>query len=167
MLGSHGVGSKRQPYEESIRVPFLIRGPGIVAAGRNVDALFGAIDIFPTLCGLAGIPVPEACMGQDFSPWMGGGKGPEPASQFTMHISKKHSSGGDRHPAPLFRGIRTPRYTYAIYPDRPWCLFDNREDPYQMHNRLDDPVLAKVRRQCEAMLKDHLKRANDPLKWPA
>ena len=166
MLGSHGVGSKRQPYEESIRVPFIIRWPGTIPAGQKVDALFGSIDIMPTLCSMAGPPVPETCMGQDFSAWLRGGKGPEPESRLIMHISKKNASGGDRHPAPIFRGIRTGRHTYAVYADRPWCLFDNQEDPYQMTNLIDDPSKAKLRGELEGLMRDWLRHAEDPFRIP-
>jgi len=166
MLGSHGVGGKRQPYEESIKVPFIIRWPGVIPAGRKADSLFGTIDIMPSLCGLAGIPVPESCSGQDFSPTMRGGKGPEPASQFIMHISKKHASGGDKHPAPIFRGVTTGRYTYAVYPNRPWCLFDNTADPFQKKNLVEDPDKTEVREEMGAMLAQWLKKAEDPFVIP-
>ncbi len=166
MLGSHGVGSKRQPYEESIRVPFLVRWPAAIPPGTKPEALFGTIDIMPSLCGLAGILIPRTCVGQDFSPTMRGRKGPEPTSQFIMHISKKHASRGDKHPAPLFRGVTTGRYTYAVYPDRPWCLFDNREDPYQMHNLIDDPAKAGIRKQLCTILAEWLTKAEDPFVIP-
>ena len=71
------------------------------------------------------------------------------------------------HPAPLFRGVRTARYTYAVYPDRPWCLFDNHEDPYQLKNLIDDPGKAKIRRELRAMTAEWLKKANDPFVMPA
>ncbi len=167
MLRSQGVGGKRQPYEESIKAPFIVRWPGVTPPGRKVDALFGTIDIMPSICALAGARAPDTCMGQDFSPWMRGQRGPQPASQFIMHISKKHASGGERHPAPIFRGVRTPRYTYAVYPDRPWCLFDNREDPYQKKNLINDPGKAGVRKELRAMLKEWLKKAEDPFIVPA
>ncbi len=167
MLGSHSVGGKRQPYEESIRVPFLVRWPGHVPAGRRIEALFGAIDIFPTLCALAGMKPPVACDGEDFSGWLAaGGHGPSPGSQLIMHIAKEHASGGRRHPAPLFRGVTTGRWTYALYPDRPWCLFDNRNDPYQLDNRIADPGLSKVRRQLREMLDRWLRKARDPIQLP-
>ena len=54
MGGSQGVGGKRQPFEESIRVPFLVRYPGVIAPGRKDDALLGAIDIAPTTGWLGG-----------------------------------------------------------------------------------------------------------------
>ncbi len=167
MLGSHQVGGKRQPFEESIRVPFIIRWPGKIPAGVRNDALFGSIDLMPTVCALAGIPVPESCEGQDFSPHLlGKPGGPRPASQFIMHIQKKHASHGEQHPAPLFRGVRTERYTYAVYPDRPWCLFDNLQDPYQLHNLIDEPSLKDLRTELHRELTDWMKRAHDPCPLP-
>jgi len=166
MLGSHGVGGKRQPYEESIKTPFIVRWPKGVPAGRTCDALFGAIDIMPSVCALAGLPAPESCSGQDFSSTMRGQQGPEPESQFIMHICKKHASGGEKHPAPLFRGVTTGRYTYALYPDRPWCLFDNEADPYQQHNLIADPAHAPLRDRLRATLAAWLKKAEDPFRMP-
>ncbi|NQT87651.1 hypothetical protein HQ560_12850, partial [bacterium] len=89
-----------------------------------------------------------------------------PESQFIMHISKKHASGGDKHPAPLFRGVTTGRYTYAVYPDRPWCLFDNAKDPQQLENLIDDPAHAAVRTRCRALLATWLEAADDPFEIP-
>ena len=162
MLGSHGVGGKRQPYEESIKTPFIVRWPRVVAAGQTIKSLFGTIDIMPSLCAIAGIPIPRTCSGQDFSPTMRGEKGPEPESQFIMHISKRHASGGQRHPAPLFRGVTTERYTYALYPGRPWCLFDNQNDPYQLRNLMEDPAHKNVCERMRSMLAQWLKKAEDP-----
>jgi len=167
MLGSHGVGSKRQPYEESIRVPFCIRWPRVISPGNTSDVLFGSIDIMPTLCGLAGIPAPDTCEGQDFSGIMRGDQGPDPEAQFIMHISKNNASGGQRHPAPLFRGLRTRRYTYAVYPDRPWCLFDNEEDPFQLNNLIDDPGKASLIKELDKTLRDFMRKAEDPLVLPS
>jgi len=166
MLGSQGVGGKRQPYEESVRVPFLVRWPRAVPAGRKVGSLLGTIDVMPTVCALAGLPVPTTCQGLDFSAALRGGKGPEPASQFLMHISKKHASGGERHPAPIFRGVTTGRHTYAVYPDRPWCLFDHGDDPCQLKNLIDEPSKAPVRAELRAMLAEWLRKADDPFKLP-
>jgi arylsulfatase A-like enzyme len=166
MLGSHGIGSKRQPYEESIRVPLIIRWPEEIPRGRKSDALVGAIDLMPTLCGLAALDVPQSCQGQDLAGLVRGATIRGPESQFLMHISKKNASGGDSHPAPIFRGVRTARYTYAVYPDKPWCLFDNETDPYQLNNRLDDPALADVRREHHQMLVKWLRAADDDFEPP-
>ena len=63
MLGTHNRTGKRLPHDESCRVPFVVRVPG-APTGRRTDTLLGAIDIFPTVCGLAGVPVPEGCVGR-------------------------------------------------------------------------------------------------------
>jgi len=162
MMGSHGLGGKRQPYEESIRVPFLIRWPGVIPAGQKVDALFGAIDIFPTLCGIAGVAPGGSCSGSDYSPWLRGQKGPDPDAQFLMHICKKGASGGENHPVPLFRGVRTRRYTYAVGPERPLFLYDDIEDPFQMTNLVDDASKADTRKEMTDLLRHFLRKAEDP-----
>jgi len=166
MLGSHHVGGKRQPYEESIRTPFILRYPGVVPAGQTSDLLLGTIDKFPSLCALAGIPVPPTCDGHDFSAAFRGQPVTPPTSQFLMHISKKHASGGERHPAPIFRGVTTGRYTYACYPDRPWCLFDNQEDPYQLHNLIEDPGKRTLCTELREELSRWLAKADDPFTLP-
>ena len=166
MFGSHGVGSKRQPFEESIRVPFIIRWPGQIPAGAMRPDLFGAIDKVPTLCALAGVDAPSVCEGRDFSPQVRGKSGPIMDAQFIMHIQKLNASGGNNHPAPLFRGLRTPRHTFALYPDSPWCLFDNIADPYQQKNLINDPSMTELRRSLHAELVGRMAHAEDPLELP-
>ncbi|MCQ8783578.1 sulfatase family protein [Mangrovibrevibacter kandeliae] len=72
MLGSHGRMAKQVPFEESCRVPFFVRWPGRTVAGGAPQQLFATVDIYPTLCGLAGVPVPEHCVGRDHSAVMRG-----------------------------------------------------------------------------------------------
>jgi arylsulfatase A-like enzyme len=167
MQGSHGVGSKRQPYEESLRVPLIIYGPGRVPVGLSSPALIGAIDMAPTLCGLAGITPPAGRMGEDYSGIVQGKDAPAPDAQFIMHIAKDNASGGGEHPAPIFRGVRTSRYTYAVGPDAPMYLFDNTADPYQLNNLITDPAYAALREELRARLARWLKRAEDPFILPA
>lgn len=161
-FGSQGIGSKRQPFEESLRIPFLVRAPGRIPAGGATQALMGVPDVMPTLCGLAGIPVPDTCSGLDFSGHLLRGTGPEPDAQLIMHISKKNASGGESHPAPLFRGVRTARYTYTVNEQGPFHLFDNREDPYQMNNLASSPNHEAIRQNLHVRLVELLARAQDP-----
>jgi arylsulfatase A-like enzyme len=162
MFGSHGVGGKRQPYEESIRVPMLVRHPGAIPAGRRIDALLGTIDLFPTLCGLAGLDAPRHCEGIDFSRHVFSGEGPEPRSQFIMHIDKKNASGGANHPAPIFRGVRTERHMYASLPEGGGLLFDLQEDPYQLHNLHGQPSERRTQQNLARVLDKWLRAAHDP-----
>ena len=162
MQGSHGVGSKRQPYEESVRVPLIIFGPGRVPAGVSSPALFGAIDMAPTLCGLAGIAPPAGCAGEDYSGVLQGKEVPARDAQFIMHIAKENASGGEEHPAPIFRGVRTGRYTYSAGAEAPMFLFDNVADPYQMENLIANPAYAALRQELRGRLARWLRRAGDP-----
>ena len=163
MHGSHGVGSKRQPYEESLRIPMIVYGVGRVPKGVQHDALIGAIDMVPTLCGLAGIPAPEGCAGNDYSGVvLKGEAAPERDGQFIMHIAKDNASKGNAHPAPIFRGVRTAQYTYAEGPEGPMCLFDNQADPYQMKNLVGESAYEAQKATLQGQLAVWLKRAEDP-----
>ena len=162
MMGSHGFGGKRLPFDESCQVPFLLRYPSVVPAQRSSDLLLSTIDLFPSLCGLAGVPVPQHCMGTDLSAAMQGSPVRVPESAFLMHIQNTNVTGGYGWHAPVFRGVRTDRFTYAIADDGRWCLYDNRADPYQMHNLVDDPAHARAAAALDDLVFDWLRHAHDP-----
>lgn len=162
MMGSHGYMGKRLPWEESCNVPFIVRYPGKVPEGKSSDVLFSAIDIFPTMCGLAGVPVPSHCVGQDLSKALIGKRlHKDPESVFLMHIAKEGATGGDKNPAPLFRGIRTNQHTYAVADDGRWMFYDNREDPFQMHNLVADAKAKATMRELDGEMARYLKEAGD------
>lgn len=106
-------------------------------------------------------------MGEDYSGVLQGKDSPAPDAQFIMHIAKDNASGGGEHPAPIFRGVRTSRYTYAVGPDAPMYLFDNTDDPYQLNNLITDPAYAALREELRTRLARWLKRAEDPFILPA
>jgi arylsulfatase A-like enzyme len=160
MMGSHGFGGKRLPFEEACRVPFLLRYPQAVPANRNTDVLLSAIDLFPSLCGLAGVQVPSLCEGQDLSAVMLGRQGQGPESVFLMHIARENAEGS--RSAPLFRGVRTERFTYAVADDGRWCLYDNRGDPYQLRNLVSDAAHSKTADDLDDLVAQWLRQAQDP-----
>ena len=172
-FGSNGVGSKGNPYDESVRVPFIIRSPGRVPADQVVDHNLGTIDLYPTLCGLAGIKPPAHCAGQDFSPVAFGKSGPDPASQlilvnnFQRNYYRTQLDPGGQNIFYPFRGVRSKRYTYTVYADGDWLLFDNQKDPHQLHNLVNDPAHAEVKAQLQNELKAWLAKAEDPFILPA
>jgi arylsulfatase A-like enzyme len=161
MMGSQGYMDKRLPWEESCNVPFMVRYPGVTPREKTSDILFSTIDIYPTLCGLAGIPIPPHCRGRDLSGAMRGEPIQPPASVFLMHISKDHATDGDENVAPLFRGIRTNRHTYAIANDGRWCLYDNQEDPFQQNNLVDEASTVDLRENLEKLILNWMKQAED------
>ncbi len=162
MLQSHGQMKKQRPWDESIRVPFLVRWPaGLGSKGRRIKMPINAPDIMPTLLGHSGIAIPETVEGDDFSEMLKGGK-PEQAERAALICCPspfgqwKRTDGGRE-----YRGIRTSRYTYVRDLKGPWLLYDNEEDPYQLDNLCDKPAYAGLRRKLDAALSRKLKDIND------
>jgi len=124
--GEHRIeAGKRQPYEESIRVPLLIRGPG-VPAGTTTDKLTLNTDFFPTFTDLAGVTTPEYVDGRSLRPvleksdtsWR---------TAFLLEIRSAH---------PLY-GICTKDSKYIEYTDDFKELYDLKADPYELNNSYD------------------------------
>ena len=158
MLGSQGQERKQRPWDESIRVPFLVRLPG--AAGREVNAMLNAHDIMPTLLGLCDLPIPDTVEGRNFALVLHGGDDPSGGAAllacFHPFGEWTRANGGRE-----YRGVRTHRYTYTRTLDGPWLLYDNQTDPYQMTNLIDDPAHIGVRDQLESQLQAMLAELND------
>ncbi len=165
MLWSQGAVKKEQPWEESVRIPLLVRWPGRVPAGKECEALVSTVDLSPTLLGLTGVEVPEAIEGADLSNVFLGDDEAGPASVFLTEpiIVDQGLRQGLRE----WRGVRTARYTYARWADgERWLLYDNEADPHQMKNLIDSPGHASVRKELEEELQGWLRRTRDDcLPW--
>lgn len=161
MLGSQGEMRKQRPWDESIRVPFLIRYPeGLGTQARSDKLLINSPDIMPTLLGLCGIDVPRTVEGTDFSAVLRGTstKRPEGALLACYHpFGEWTRPKGGRE----YRGLRTERHTYVRALDGPWLLYDNEMDPYQLKNRCGDADMASVQKHLEALLTRTLRDVGD------
>ncbi|MDE0098172.1 MAG: sulfatase [Truepera sp.] len=155
MLGSQGQERKQRPWEESIRVPFLVRLPG--REGGEVDAMLNAHDILPTLLGLCGVEIPDTVDGRDFSPTLTGGPDPSGGAALLASFYPLWEAGGGRE----FRGVRTHRHTYVRTLEGPWLLYDNERDPYQLVNLVNDPAHSQVQEELERTLRHLLTELGD------
>ena len=161
MLHSQGMMVKQKPWDESIRVPFLLRCPGDWGiAPRTIDAPINAPDFMPTILGLCGTPIPETVDGMDYSRVVVGRDRPRRDSAFIACYSPfgewTRARGGRE-----YRGVRTSRYTYVRTLDGPWLLYDNEADPYQMRNLCGAPEAKGLQRRLEEELRDWLARTGD------
>src|SRR6185437_4247447 len=86
-LWSQGTMKKQQPYEESVRIPLLVRWPGRIPSGRVVDGLVGIVDYAPTLLGLAGLPALPGAQGEDRADLFRGERAQGADSVFLMDIT--------------------------------------------------------------------------------
>ena len=161
MLGSQGLWKKQKPFDESARVPMLIRWPEKLGAqSRELDAPINSEDVMPTLLGLAGVPIPKSVEGIDYSGYVSGGANPGDGATVLTCVAPfgefERRNGGKE-----YRGIRTTRYTFVRDLNGPWLLFDNETDPHQMHNLIDDPAHAALRSELDAQLQRKLRANGD------
>ena len=161
MLGSQGSAKKQQPWEESIRIPFLLRWPAQFGSeGREINDRIDIPDIMPTLLGLCDIDIPNTVEGIDYSNYLNGGNNPSDGAAL---LQCPHPFGQWNRPqgGREYRGLRTDRYTYARSLDGPWLLFDNEADPFQLNNLVDSPDHADVLNQLDTWLQRRLDALND------
>ena len=161
MLGSQGQYRKQRPWDESIRVPLLIRYPAqFGAAGREIDALINVPDLMPTLLSLCGTPIPDSVEGNDYSSFL---KGEADAPADSALIACYHPFGEYAREADgrEYRGLRTKRYTYARDFGGDWLLYDNLNDPYQLEHLIEHPDYADVRTSLSQQLDQLLQQQGD------
>lgn len=163
---------KNSPYAESMNVPFLVRYPGKVRP-RVDDLLLSSPDIMPTLLGLCGLgnAVPKEVQGRDFAPLFFDEKADIARPAGALYIQnvdgKKDVNGLVQNYFPSARGIKTARYTLALYIDRHTkqlknsLLFDDVNDPYQLHNLSLEANKEVVTQLCREMA-TQLKEIDDP-----
>jgi arylsulfatase A-like enzyme len=161
MLYSQGMQRKQKPFDESILVPFILRYPR-VHGNRNItiDAPIGTPDILPTLLGLSGIEIPGSVEGEDMSVYLAGRKKLKDNNVLILSVTPFgewiRKRGGVE-----YRGIRSRQFTYVRNLDGPWLLYDNKSDPYQQTNLIDNPEYTPVQAKMEKALQLKLKEMND------
>lgn len=131
MLGEHRLRGKPQLYEETARVPLMVRGPGFPSNLRR-SQLTGNIDLAPTILDLASARSGRVMDGQSLLPF-----------------ARDASVGTDRSLLlQTNRGIavRTPDYMYARYQSNEEELYDMGSDPFQLESRHDDPAMEDTER---------------------
>lgn len=167
-LGDHGWFDKRFMYEETLRMPFLVRYPKMIQKGGvNKDMVLN-IDFAPTFLEVAGKKAPSEMQGRSFAPLLAG-KTPAGWRKSVYYRYWMHLGGG--HTVTAHYGVRTHRYKLIYYygqslgkkgaVDKPtppeWELFDLEKDPREMKNLYGDPAYAKI----TADLKKELERLRD------
>ena len=161
MRDCQGVETKLFPWDESIRVPFLLRWPGLHGEDGGKLALpLDAPDIMPTLLGFCGLSVPESVEGRDWSPFFRNEERAD-GSEAALLTMPAEFTELNRNGMRAYRGLRTVRYTYVRNLDGSWLLYDNAEDPYQMNNLIGGPEYAELQEQLESQLQGRLDDVGD------
>ncbi len=152
MLGEHDYIDKRWMYDESMRIPLIVRHPGTVQAGSTNDALVNNTDLGPTLLSLAGVKTPEFMQGRSLTPLLAG-KAPADWRTSTYY---RYWMNYAHHDVPAHYGVRTKDFKlmffYGLPLDAPgarparttpgWELYDLRNDPQETRNVYGDSQYA-------------------------
>jgi arylsulfatase A-like enzyme len=164
-LGDHGWFDKRFMYEESLRMPFLLRYPREVKPGSVNADMVSNLDFAPLFTDLAGLPTPEEFQGRSFRPLL---EGQTPAD-WPQSLYYRYWMNRAHHNVAAHYGIRTLTHKLVYYyydglgqpgteeefpggapivgREPEWELFDLEKDPREMNNVADDPAYAAIRRQ--------------------
>lgn len=156
-LGDHGLWNKHTNFEQATRVPFIIVDP--TSRARKIDYPVEFLSIYPTLCSLAGIPIPQGLDGENLENIMKGKTcdiKPYAASQYPR-VGKMGYT------------LRDKRYRYTIWVD--WKnrrlnantvlaeeLYDYQADPNETVNQIDNPSYAHAKKQMQAYWADYKTR---------
>ncbi len=161
MLYSHGLEKKQKPWDESLRIPFLLRYPEKLGRSQKmIEMPVNTPDILPTLLGLSGINIPATIEGTDYSKVITGEERPANEAvliQCPVPFHQWNYQNGGRE----FRGVRTKRFTYVRDLNGPWLLYDNLVDPFQMNNLIGADEYIFIQSDLEEQLQNLLRKTND------
>ncbi len=187
-LGDHGWFDKRFMYEESLRMPFLVRYPREIPAGSSSDDLAINVDFAQTLLDYAGVEAPPEMQGRSLRPMLAGST----PGDWQAAVYYRYYENENHHNTSAHYGIRTKRHKLIFYyydglglkgtvdhmcrrkwafpfateelspPFEPeWELFDLEKDPLEMQNVVDDPAYAGVVQELKAELHAIQQRIGD------
>jgi arylsulfatase A-like enzyme len=161
LLGAHGSWNKQQPYEESIRVPFLIHYPAAMGiTAKTSSVLLNTPDIMPTLLGFSNIPVPATVEGKDLSAIIMG-KRKDDINETLISCVQPFGQWSRNAGGKEYRGIVTKQFTYVRDLNGAWLMFDNIKDPFQVDNLVNKPGFKEVQNDLNARLNNKLHERKD------
>ncbi len=154
-LGEHGWYDKRWMFEESFKMPFLIRWPGTVKPGSRPEALIQNIDYAPTFLEAAGMAVPEEIQGLSIVPVL---RDSTRAVRDSLYYAYYELG---EHNVPQHYGVRTRTHKLFYIPStREWQMFDLVKDPGEMTNVYGNPEYASIKKDLTAEY-DRLRKQYD------
>jgi N-acetylglucosamine-6-sulfatase len=154
-FGEHGLIDKRTAYEESMRVPMLVRCPELFKGGRTVTEVIANIDIAPTCLAAAGLTSPAHYQGMNFLPVLEGKQ-----TQWRNGLLYEYYWERNFPHTPTMHALRGDRYKYIRYHGI-WDLnelYDLREDPLESRNLINSPNHAAIVKEMSDRLFDILEK---------
>ncbi len=157
MTGQHGLIDKRMMYEDSIRIPVIIRWPGAVSEGARDNHLILNIDLAPTLLEVAGAKIPEQMQGRSFAALLKGDSLQKWRDSFYYRFYGQEPYRRIQYPAQI--GVRTEKSKLIYFPETgEFEFYDLERDPDERTNAYDDPefgsTIAELRQEITRLRKE-------------
>ena len=156
--GEHGLSVERRlAYEESIRLPLLVRYPRIVKRGTVRDEFALNIDLAPTLLELAGVSIPTTSQGRSLLPLL---RGSRVAWRNSFLVELYSDKVFPRIVQMGYKAVRNQRWKYIHYLELKGMdeLYDLKNDPYELHNVINEPnarkPLGDMKRELQRLLSE-------------
>lgn len=161
-FAEHGLGDKRSAYEESLRIPLLLRYPRAGLAGRTLPGLALNIDLAPTWLDYAGVRIPADMQGRSWRPLLEGQTQDWRRSFFFEYFWEPQKG----NPTPSLTGVRTERAKLVRYKEHPeWEeVYDLAADPHELKNLARDPAAAALCDELKGEYERQAKAVN--WRWP-
>lgn len=158
-IGEHHWFDKRFMYEESIRVPLLVRYPELIKPGRIAQEMVLNVDFGPSIIDLAGIKVPEIMDGASFKPLLQGEK-----AVWRKDFLYEYYEYPGPHSGRKCRGIRTEQWKYIHFFEDPqeFELYDLQNDPNEINNLINNPEYFQIVEKLQERLNILRRELNDP-----
>ncbi|GII03736.1 sulfatase family protein [Planobispora takensis] len=155
-LGEHRLAQgKTTPFDEAVRVPMVVRGPGIESGGV-IGEVASTVDLAPTFAHLAGAGLPDFVEGRSLLPLLRGWVPAGWRQNVLIEFNRPQDEDSARQtPVPPYRAMRTARHTFVRYETGEYQLYDLGTDPYQLHNlagRVSPSVIGEFDRQLDALI---------------
>jgi uncharacterized sulfatase len=159
-LGEHGWFDKRFMYEESLRMPLLMRLPEVIPAGLTSEAMVQNLDFAGTFLELAGIKIPADMQGTSLLPILKGNMQEDWRDAIYYH----YYAYPGFHNIKRHYGVRSQRYKliHFYYDIDAWEFYDLEKDPQEMHNLIDDPAQSDVIAEYKQKLQDLMDKYGEP-----
>ena len=150
-LGEHGLWHKRSLFEQSARVPFIIHAPGVRGNGQSSASLVELLDIYPTLCDLAGLKPPAVLQGKSLRPVLNDPRATVHDAAFTQ---ARRGAGANN----WGRSVRTARWRCTEWDEgrNGIELYDHDSDPGEFTNLANDPRHAATLKQLRTLLAERV-----------
>jgi arylsulfatase A-like enzyme len=157
-LGDLGMYDKRFMYEPSLRVPLLVRWPGVAKAGSSTERFALNVDLAPTFLDIAGLPVPADMQGRPLTGLLKG----EPPSDWRRSMYYRYYHDPGHHNTRAHYGVRTETHKLIYYWKKDaWELYDLVADPLEQKNLAADPAHKELLERMKSELARVKKEARD------